>query len=44
MRKTFLRLALLGAVAAVPAYAQTSTTAPSSTAPWAYRPDGAADQ
>lgn len=40
MRKTFFRLALLGAVAAVPAYAQTSTapnpsTAPSRTAPGA---------
>jgi hypothetical protein len=33
MRKTFLRLALLGTVAAVPAYAQTTTTAPSATAP-----------
>lgn len=35
MRKTFLRLALLGAVAAVPAYAQTSSTAPDRAAPGA---------
>jgi len=41
MRKTFLRLALLGAVAAVPAYAQTSTTAPSSTAPGRTAPGAA---
>jgi hypothetical protein len=38
MRKTFLRLALLGTVAAVPAYAQTSTTAPSNTPPAATAP------
>jgi hypothetical protein len=35
MRKTFLRLALLGTVAAVPAYAQTATTTPDRTAPGA---------
>jgi len=35
MRKTFLRLALLGAVAAVPAYAQTSPAAPDRAAPGA---------
>jgi len=38
MRKTFLRLALLGTVAAVPAYAQTSTTAPSNAPPAATAP------
>jgi hypothetical protein len=42
MRKTFLRLALLGTVAAVPAYAQTSTTAPSNTPPSATAPGRAA--
>ncbi|MDO9707156.1 hypothetical protein [Paracraurococcus lichenis] len=38
MRTTLLRLALLGAVAAVPAYAQTSPATPDRTAPGAATP------
>lgn len=46
MRKTFFRLALLGAVAAVPAYAQTtppSATPPSATAPSRTAPGAATE-
>ena len=43
MRKTFLRLALLGAVAAVPAYAQTSPTQTSPAAPGRTAPGAATE-
>jgi hypothetical protein len=44
MRSTILRLALLGAVAAVPAYAQNTTTTPNPAAPGRAAPGAATEQ